>query len=888
MRYAIPSMLLLVSATFFCCWRVRARRSSSRYTITQQSVYYLILISLLVFILLFAPYHRVAASDIAKPTVVYITFVDGYGQITWCDFASEKTHYISTVEAQGMLGDTHGFLPSPDGKWLITWKADREAMKDGWCPILWQAVRVQDGKSVPLGHVPPLEADLLPAWLDNEHAALEGDTARVIFDVKTQQLSGHLPQVEPYHEDQYDTWRKMRIARVVAYLHEHYPQQTQAWLRFARQHNNELAAGGFVADPNEPVETLLFRKNGLTSLGIIANRDRYTETGYAGMPASAAVSPDGKLIACAGAFHYRNVGYSFYQADARLGVFAADSGKLIWSTSIAARKRRQEGVTVTTSVPLPFTQPEIRELRFSADGRYLSYTGTAEEDDYSEIVHVIDTSTWKEIVRVPNAEDAFIMPAPEGFQERAPKPAPDKTDRHARVGLLQALRNTWEKETSSTAASVADSKDLIQHALAVPRQDHVALFWDFNLAHAEFPRIKEVRVLRAQIPEEQARSPFFQILATEPVGKVVVGRGARENVQQEDPRFVPLPLGPMHSLIRYIDTNIKPGAYYVYRIEAILEDGTVTRATTARNALDNSDLVSPGRPVAPTGLRAIRIGEGVLLKWDYARDGFGSSSKIFRSVNGAAFQPLPMGHAPIGSYKFLDAPVTAGKLTYRVVAMAAEGGFESEPSAPVEVAGERSDIQAQARLANLDYEIGISSIRAYPIARNGTARLPHLAVTGGDKVRGDLPMADYLTQDDISPESLQRQDGRFTYEIGPGVGTGGSVGDSRRSINKDSRTVTEISMTIHRPKLVEIAEVSLQGKITYQEGYNGSSSITEGLAKAVNMPPQGYLLGKYYLVATAPAKRTKIKDRKGKLIERQIPACLLFIKFDVGSVGEYN
>ena len=182
---------------------------------------------------------------------------------------------------------------------------------------------------------------------------------------------------------------------------------TRSWPTFEK----ELQVNELSPNPTEPKEYVLLRNYGIPGMGIVRQQDHSaTMRGMNRLP-RAACSPEGTRIAASFVTNIQTANV-WQWADARLDVFDIASGKSLWHTVIPARdwKRPANDPNIDiTSVP-PHTSPEFRDLRFSADGEYLSYTTIAETGNDDRTVHIIDTTTWKEVVTIPEAEGAFVMP----------------------------------------------------------------------------------------------------------------------------------------------------------------------------------------------------------------------------------------------------------------------------------------------------------------------------------------------------------------------------------------------------------------------------------------------------------------------------------------------
>jgi hypothetical protein len=93
----------------------------------------------------------------------------------------------------------------------------------------------------------------------------------------------------------------------------------------------------------------------------------------------------------------------------RLEVVQTRTGLHVWNTQAPPRSVPvPKGEPAVNPSPLPWVTPLYRNVRWSGDGRYLSFTLY---DDPSPTVILVDTATWKEVLRIPNAMNAFVLPS---------------------------------------------------------------------------------------------------------------------------------------------------------------------------------------------------------------------------------------------------------------------------------------------------------------------------------------------------------------------------------------------------------------------------------------------------------------------------------------------
>ena len=120
-----------------------------------------------------------------------------------------------------------------------------------------------------------------------------------------------------------------------------------------------------------------------------------------------------------------------YDGDGKCRRFEGSAGlrNLLWDGenllvetdsggSTVARSRRRQGARQrgrsSFPEPLPWTLPEFRDIRWSRDGHYLSFT-TYEQDlsavpvQVRESITVLDASTWRVVLHVADAANVFAL-----------------------------------------------------------------------------------------------------------------------------------------------------------------------------------------------------------------------------------------------------------------------------------------------------------------------------------------------------------------------------------------------------------------------------------------------------------------------------------------------
>lgn len=90
------------------------------------------------------------------------------------------------------FGSMFGFLPSPDGRWLLVWETAVDRRTALPVSTTWRAIELPSGRQLRIGEQPGLQG-VLPYWLDEHRLSLEKRKERAILDVRTGQLTGQLP-----------------------------------------------------------------------------------------------------------------------------------------------------------------------------------------------------------------------------------------------------------------------------------------------------------------------------------------------------------------------------------------------------------------------------------------------------------------------------------------------------------------------------------------------------------------------------------------------------------------------------------------------------------------------------------------------------------------------
>ena len=304
-----------------------------------------------------------------------------------------------------------GYLPSPNGRWLCVRETSylpRPDKKEYDRRTVWTVVEAPGDRRYDV-HTEQGLTGYLPVWLDNAKLELEKGEISAVFDVQSGKLTGKLPE-NPRSEGRYDrdvddgaaaaSWQRQ-------YLHRYYEKE----LVLADQAVRSIEGLGIRSYLNarpfphpDTIADLLLRPMGI--VGLWGNRAAKEQ--WPGI----AISPDHKLIAVttvvpSGEVVVLDARGNFSSAnmfEAAIRVFDLDSRKQLWSYSTPWGATSAGDVAGLGSL----AEPWLGDARWSSNSRYLSFT--EHHRDY-DLVSIVDRLTWKEVVRIPNASNAFLVPA---------------------------------------------------------------------------------------------------------------------------------------------------------------------------------------------------------------------------------------------------------------------------------------------------------------------------------------------------------------------------------------------------------------------------------------------------------------------------------------------
>jgi len=328
-----------------------------------------------------------------------------------------------------------GMCPSPNGRWLLVWETVEPKAEEGtaYLKTVWLMVNIVTGERHKIGEQPGDSTGYFPYWLDNNRILLERGKENAIYNVKTHKLNNPLPQrTTSYFSTQRDIdademhtpidelsrlWRQQFIrdhyAHELSLLNNALGKIKELDLSsYLNQHNQT-----YITIPPDIPENFLIRPMGIVDWGGQGlNKSIWP---------SVAISPDGKMLArCAFIKTGREASEMIagkteksYFFTSEIAVFSLSSGKRLWGKSVPQPYSQPYETAMYFQHP-PRIQwiraPWFKDVRWSRDGRYLYFATRdemAKKYQQMEKVSVLDSNTWKIVLEIPGATDAFIIPA---------------------------------------------------------------------------------------------------------------------------------------------------------------------------------------------------------------------------------------------------------------------------------------------------------------------------------------------------------------------------------------------------------------------------------------------------------------------------------------------
>jgi len=320
-----------------------------------------------------------------------------------------------------LVPDAVGVLPSPTGDWLLAWGSkDDDQQHPREAVTEWFLVRRQDGTRTKIAESGVAHlwdgVAVVPSWASANVVLLDEATGTVRIDVRD------LGRVEG--------WRELKpFAGPWHVIDRPGSEALQQLLRHA-------AAAGLTAECSAALRRLPATLAPEWNPEWTASREEWAcllglgipvlpeARGWMGPWVQASLSPGRLRLAVADSgvrkrLKHRDARLSEDVDGARLRVVEIRSKRQLWYYQVFPRALEDAEYPGGRWIPLAdppmplWTGTSIEDLRWSADGRYLSFT-LYDDPRYMPAVptvHVMDTDTWQEVLLIPNAMDAFVLPA---------------------------------------------------------------------------------------------------------------------------------------------------------------------------------------------------------------------------------------------------------------------------------------------------------------------------------------------------------------------------------------------------------------------------------------------------------------------------------------------
>ncbi len=355
-------------------------------------------------------------------------------QVVWRAFSSDRgyrapsdEHVLYTVRGLDRTQPIElGLLPAPDGSCLLVWQV--KGALPGSQSTRWVAIRLVDGAITELGETPGLpwisQFSPLPYWdYWDHHYRLVMVPDSCVFTPDLGTLSGAVRSPATSVPDTSSPGPLSGYEdRLTAYCEQHHQAEAEHLRSAFAKLASEMEVGhlGFEDPAKHPY--LLLR-----CLGIPSVRNLGRE-GWSIPTIHAACSPDGTIIAYADRWRHEGLPSpegrlsDHYGWGARLDVFEVATGRRVWYARRASVPRWIPEAFRSARPSGEWSYPRFADLRWSPDGRCLSFTTCDDLYDMSEAscsVTVLDVQEWRPVLNLPNASNAFVVTPPAaGIVER--------------------------------------------------------------------------------------------------------------------------------------------------------------------------------------------------------------------------------------------------------------------------------------------------------------------------------------------------------------------------------------------------------------------------------------------------------------------------------------
>jgi len=348
------------------------------------------------------------------PAILCGQVASDHVSIVWRGLGGDdpRTVYRSAAVRWGhAVPDEFGFLPSADGRWVVVWetkfrKETREALRTKWLVVSLPA-----GRRYRLGETFG-GARLLPAWDDRAGLVLVGKGGEFRWDPEEGPPRGTLPAAIPATDAQ---------VALLSYCARYYPRAGSYMRAALSKFQQRVRIPGDRDDQKfhrlQPPEYAVLRSSGIpgmTELRFLLDYPAYAQS-MRRFP-YAAFTRDGHQFAYAyvGRPALRRQETAGEQATASgprgglIRVYSVASGEVVWTMDRPSEYRPERSPPwMKTNPPTgPWTYVAVRDPRWSQDEKYFSFTL---QEELREHVVVLETSGWREVVRIPDAANGFVL-----------------------------------------------------------------------------------------------------------------------------------------------------------------------------------------------------------------------------------------------------------------------------------------------------------------------------------------------------------------------------------------------------------------------------------------------------------------------------------------------
>jgi hypothetical protein len=353
---------------------------------------------------------RLRSARLRVPIVYLHDAKDGAG-VVLRQGRSVRTLY-EAADSLGALDvpDELGLLPSPDGTALLVWQNVTSLDDPETVTALWSVVDVATGRESTIleenESSPPL-----PRWDGPGRIIVAGEETDYVATVDH---GAAQPAVRRRRSGQTQSARDQQTRRLAAYA-----DSLLLHGMTGRQVKRAAAKAGVDTRDYEGHEEDAWRWM-IRACGVPVS-DEVDDPSAS--PLQAAVSSAGRFLAVTSFYETRTTVIQWERRTvgrypgwgASLTALDLRTGEVVWTTRLAPQPNPEfvhmEPLIAPQPGPLPLLDPDIVDVRWSPDGKYLSFTADYWTDSEARVV---DTRTWAVVLRVPHARDAFVLQPSKG------------------------------------------------------------------------------------------------------------------------------------------------------------------------------------------------------------------------------------------------------------------------------------------------------------------------------------------------------------------------------------------------------------------------------------------------------------------------------------------